>query len=80
MLFKHILHAWQAMKDIQREKYYILTIPFSLDNIVNFGKVNCGRGFAKDLTSLQDSHRSYEENFVKKMHRMTDFDGERFMI
>ena len=48
---------------------------------VIFAQIKCGRGLAKDFTSLQDSHtRSYDENLFKKMHQMTDFDGERVTI
>ena len=46
-----------------------------------FANIKCGRGLAKDFTTLHDFHtRSYEENLFLKMHQMTNFQGERSMI
>ena len=43
---------------------------------VTFAKKKCGRSFAKYFTNFQDSYtRSLEEN-----KKMTDFDGEWFII
>ena len=85
MSFKHILHAGQVMIRHPKGQNTIFSLfhsPMIISCLhVTFAKKKCGRGLAKDFTSLKDSHTSsYEENYLHQMHQMTDFDGERFMI
>ena len=71
MSLKRILQAWQVMiRHPKGENTTSLSFhsPLIIPRVpVTFAKIKCGRGSAKDFTSLQDSRtRSYEEMFFKK--------------